>query len=170
MLVAIMDLGTCLSTSWAGCALFPGFHMYLDAFICSHALIENREFGQIQRHDDLLIWLALSCSLPIYAMLVWHCLSLVRLGCLFLLHQTKDRPIVSFLCLFAYPLSAFTLIQREPNKSTRQPNLEKMEPKLLYTLKIVRQKWTKTMLSLLNSLANPATSRDKKAPLEAQVL
>src|SRR6266576_1101079 len=84
-LACIMDLGTCLSTSWAGLALFSGFDMHLNAFICPHALTENREFGQIQGHDDPLIWLVLSCSLPIYAMLVWHRLSLVRLEFVFLL-------------------------------------------------------------------------------------
>jgi hypothetical protein len=61
-----------------------------------------------------LIWLVLSCSLPISAMLVWHRLSLVRLGFFFLLYRTKDSFIASFLSLFAYPLSAFTLLDREP--------------------------------------------------------
>lgn len=105
-LACIMDLSTCSSTSWAGLALFSGSHMHLNAFICSHALTQKREFRQIQGNDDPLILLALSCSLPICAMLVWHHLSLIRLGFLFLLPRTKDRLFASFLSLFSYPLSA----------------------------------------------------------------
>src|SRR2546429_4890906 len=92
-LACIMDLATLFSTSGAGFTLFSCSHLYLDAFICSDALAQDLEFGQIQRDDDPLVWFALFCSLPISAMLVWHHLSFVRFGLVFLFHPTKDKLI-----------------------------------------------------------------------------
>jgi len=117
-LAPIMDLATLLSTSGAICVLFSGSHMHLNAFICSDALAHNFQFGQIQGHDDPLVWLALSCSLPIYGILLWHRLSLVRFGFFFLLLRTKDKLIAPFPPPFSYHPPAFTLFDREPKNLT----------------------------------------------------
>src|ERR1041385_761336 len=77
-LAAIMDLATLLSTAGANRALFSRSHLHLNAFVCSDTLAHNLAFGQIQRHENPLVWLTLSCSLSIYGMLVWHRLSFVR--------------------------------------------------------------------------------------------
>src|SRR5262249_22827278 len=91
-LTAIMNLATLFSTSGAGFTLFPCSHLHLDAFICSNALTHNLEFGQIKGNNDPLVWFALSYSLSIYAMLVWHHLSFVRFGYSF------ERRTSSLLC------------------------------------------------------------------------
>jgi hypothetical protein len=113
-LAAIMDLATLLSTSGASCAPASRSHLYLNAFICSQALAHYLEFGQIQRYDDPLVWLALSCPLPFYGILLWHRVSFVRLGFFFLLLPTKDTLIAPFPPPFSYPLPAFTLLDRDP--------------------------------------------------------
>src|SRR4051812_40000391 len=66
-------------------------------------------------------------------MLLWHRLSFVRLGFGFLLLRTKDKLIAPIPTLFSYPPSAFTLKDREPNKSPLLPSFT------LDTAKLQRQ-------------------------------
>jgi hypothetical protein len=90
-LACIMYLSTHFSTGRAGFALFSRSHLHLDISVSSNALAHDLELWQIERHDDPLLWLALSSSLLVSGMFLWHRLSFVRCGFLFSTSSNEEQ-------------------------------------------------------------------------------